>query len=111
MPTIPSHTPPSPVRSASAGAPSTSARIMASSLHDDFIRKYFVETQLRPYISGGTLINTEVVSELSKDAHILLIYVHRADGRSITLQGELSWSDAQWPKVSEELIAQLMMVG
>lgn len=84
---------------------------MASSINDPAVRMYFIDMTLKRYVSEGTELVMTLEKNLERDVTFLHVNVIRKDGKMIQLQSDLSIDKNNWPRVSNELIAQLMMVG
>jgi aspartokinase len=84
---------------------------MGSSLSNPETRRYFIDVHLKRYVSEGTELVVVVHEDNETDALVLHVNVIRKDGRMIQLSSELTLDPSNWPRPSNELIAQLMMVG
>jgi hypothetical protein len=84
---------------------------MGSSLSSYAVREYFVDTQLKQYVSEGTELVVVIGNDDAKDQIIIHVNVIRKDGKMVQLSSELTLDKNNWPRPSKELIAQLMMVG
>lgn len=111
MRTTPSHILRNQGLSVSAGVPLTSAHIMGSSLSNPVLRRYFIDAQLRRYVSEGTELVVVVENNFERDVLMLHVNVIRKDGTMVQLQSDLTLDDKNWPRVCDELKMQLMMVG
>jgi len=84
---------------------------MRSSLSSYAVREYFIDTQLQRYVSKGTELVVVIGTNPATGLMNMHVNVIRSDGKMVQLQSDLKLDKNDWPRPSEELITQLMMVG